>query len=166
MCNQEMGIHWSSNRMPRWLHSKFKLDPLTHPQWSRHFVDPAFRSLECVSHSMASSIFIWKIDFYWLFEKKKWLGVAILWTLHFGSTRFPFDGELDFCFRKNDLYWLKKWLGVATYFCFIFKRVNKIRKKNPKCDSLFWKRRSVKNRIGFGGQVTYRVGTVRTVAPL
>ena len=35
----------------------------------RASVDPAFRSLECVSHSMASSIFIiWKIDFYWLFE--------------------------------------------------------------------------------------------------
>ena len=30
-------------------------------------VDPAF-SIQCVSHSMASSIFIWKIDFYWLFE--------------------------------------------------------------------------------------------------
>ena len=39
------------------------------------------------------------------------------------------------------------------------------RKKNPKCDSLFWKRRSVKNRIGFG-EVTYREGTVKTVAPL
>ena len=44
MCNQEMSIHWSSNQMPRLLHSKFKLDPLKKiPQWSRHFVDPAFR---------------------------------------------------------------------------------------------------------------------------
>ena len=51
-------------------------------------------------------------------------------------------------------------------FLFYFQRVNKIRKKNPKCDSLFRKRRSVKNRIGFGGQVTYREGTVKTVAPL
>ena len=30
---------------------------------------PHFRLAQCVSHSMASSIFIWKIDFYWLFEK-------------------------------------------------------------------------------------------------
>ena len=33
----------------------------------KDIVDPAF-SAQCVSHSMASSIFIWKIDFYWLFE--------------------------------------------------------------------------------------------------
>ena len=30
---------------------------------------------------------------------------------------------------------LKKRFGVATYFCFILKGKNKIRKKNPKCDS-------------------------------
>ena len=30
---------------------------------------------------------------------------------------------------------LKKRLGVATYFCFILKGKNKIRKKNPKYDS-------------------------------
>ena len=29
----------------------------------------------------------------------------------------------------------KKRFGVATYFCFILKGENKIRKKNPKCDS-------------------------------
>ena len=69
-------------------------------------------------------------------------------------------------FWKWIFYWLRKWLGIATYFCFIFKRVNKIKKKNPKCDSLFWKRWSAKNRIGFGGQVTYREGTVKTVTPL
>ena len=51
-------------------------------------------------------------------------------------------------------------------FLFYFQRVNKIRKKNPKCDSLLWKMWSVKNRIGFGGQVTYRESTVKTVAPL
>ena len=45
MCNQDMSIHWSSNQMPRLLHSKFKLDPLNDPQGSRHFVDPAFRSI-------------------------------------------------------------------------------------------------------------------------
>ena len=46
----------------------------------------------------------------------------------FRLMRFPLDGELDFNL-KNNFYWLKKWLGVATYFCFIFKGVNKIRKK-------------------------------------
>ena len=58
-------------------------------------------------------------------------GVAILWTPHFGSTsmRFPLDGELDFYLKKLILLIIWKWLGVATYFCFIFKRVNKIRKK-------------------------------------
>ena len=35
-----------------------------------------------------------------------------------------------------------------------------------KNDSLVWKRWFAKNRIGFGGQVTYREGTVKTVAPL
>ena len=46
----------------------------------------------------------------------------------FRLMRSPLDGELYFYFEK----WfnrLKKWLGVVTYFCFIFKRVNKIRKK-------------------------------------
>ena len=42
MCNQEMGIHWSTHQTPCLLHFKFKLDPLKGPQWSRHFVDPAF----------------------------------------------------------------------------------------------------------------------------
>ena len=46
---------------------------------------------------------------------------SMLWTPHFGLMRFPLDGELDF-YLKNDFYWLfEKWLGVATYFCFIFK---------------------------------------------
>ena len=78
----------------------------------------------------------------------------------FRLMRFPLDGELDFyLIKKNDL-------ESPLIFVLFFKRVNKIRKKNPKCDSLFWKRRSAKNRIGFEGQVTYREGTVWTVAPL
>ena len=43
MCNQKTGTRWSTHQMPCLLHLKFKLDPLTHPQRSRHFVDPAFR---------------------------------------------------------------------------------------------------------------------------
>ena len=52
-----------------------------------------------------------------------------VWTPHFGSMRFPLDGELDFYFEKLILFDYENWLGVATYFCFIFERVNKIRKK-------------------------------------
>ena len=51
-------------------------------------------------------------------------------------------------------------------FLFLFLKGKQNKKENPKCDSLFWKRWSTKNRIGFGGQVTYREGTVKTVAPL
>ena len=32
--------------------------------------------------------------------------------------RFPLDGELDFYLKKNNFIDEKKWLGVATYFCF------------------------------------------------
>ena len=31
----------------------------------------------------------------------------LLWTPHFGSMRFPLDGELDFDL-KDDFYWLKE----------------------------------------------------------
>ena len=52
----------------------------------------------------------------------------------------------------------------SRHLLFFFKgKQNK--KENPKCDSLFWKRWSMKNRIGFEDQVTYREGTVKTVAP-
>ena len=52
----------------------------------------------------------------------------------FRLMRFSLDGELNFYFEKLIFIWLRKM--VATYFNF-FKRENKIRKKNPKCDSLF-----------------------------
>ena len=78
MCNQKTSTHWSTHQTSHLLHLKFKLDSLILPQWSRHFVDPAFQLMRF--HSMASSIFIWKM-----------------------------------------IYLLRKWLGVATYYCFIFK---------------------------------------------
>ena len=46
--------------------------------------------------------------------------------LHFLRV-FPLDGETRFLFGENLIF--KKRLGVATYFCFIFLRENKIRKK-------------------------------------
>ena len=39
----------------------------------------------------------------------------------FGSMRFPLDGKLDFYLKIWFLLIICKWLGVATYFCFIFK---------------------------------------------
>ena len=47
----------------------------------------------------------------------------------------------------------------------LFLKGKQNKKENPKCDSLFWKRWFAKNRIGLEGQVTYREGTVKTVAP-
>ena len=72
-------------------------------------------------------------------------GVAILWT--------PYFARCIPTWRRNSLFILfgenlifRKRLWVATYFCFIFKGKNKIRKKNLKCNS--WrKNKSVKNRV-------------------
>ena len=60
--------------------------------------------------------------------------------------------------KKNDLE------SLLIFVLFLKGKQNK--KENPKCDSLFWKRWCMKNRIGLGGQVTYREGTVTIVATL
>ena len=55
-----------------------------------------------------------------------------VWTGAFQRAS-PLDGRDSlFLLLENHL---KKRFGVATYFCFILKGKNKIRKKNPKCDS-------------------------------
>ena len=53
----------------------------------------------------------------------------------FAIMRFPLKKArlVFFVFLKKTIF--RKQFGVATYFCFYFKRENKIRKKNPKCDS-------------------------------
>ena len=58
--------------------------------------------------------------------------LSLLWTRIF-QLAFPLDGRdsLFVCVGKP----FKKRFGVATYFCFILKGKNKIRKKNPKYDS-------------------------------
>ena len=67
---------------------------------------------------------------------------------------------------KIDLLF-KKWLRVATYFCFIFKKNGKQNKKeNPKYDFLFEKGGLWKSKLGLRGQVTYWKSMVKTVAPL
>ena len=53
--------------------------------------------------------------------------------LFFDHVRPHSMGETRFFVVENHLK--KKRFGVATYFCFYFKRENKIRRKNHKCDS-------------------------------
>ena len=67
----------------------------------------------------------------------------------------PLDGELNF-YLKNDFYLLRKWLGVATYFCFIFKRVNKIRKKTLSATPYFGKGDLRKTGSGSGVKLLTR----------
>ena len=78
--------------------------------------------------------------------------VVVLWTPYFGSMRLPLDGELDFYLLENDLESL-------LIFVLFFKRVNKIRKKNPKCDSLFGK--GGLRKTGSSSRVRLLIGKVR-----
>ena len=91
-------------------------------------------------------------------KRKWWCGSCI------SAYAFRLDDELDFI--SKIILFIRKWLGVTTYFCFIFKRVNKIRKKTLSVTPYYWKRWFVKNRIGFGSHVTHREGMVKTVPPL
>ena len=78
-CNQhpiiqrhvERGIHWSTNQMSHFPQLEFKFDPLNIPQWSCHFVDPAFCSM--CSHSMAWLAFLFYLVKFWFFFKKTWI---------------------------------------------------------------------------------------------
>ena len=80
--------------------------------------------------------------------------------------RFPLDGEARFSFEKMILFFcLKNDLESPLIFV-LFLKGKQNKKENLKCDSLFWKRWYVKNRIKFEGQVTYREGTIKTVTPL
>ena len=79
---------------------------------------------------------------------------------------FPLDGELDFIIWKIDFYWLFENDLESPLIFVLFLKGKQNKKENPKCDSLFWKMWYMKNRVGLGGQVTYREGMVKTVAPL
>ena len=82
----------------------------------------------------------------------------------FRLMRFPFDDELDFYLRNWFILMKKNDLESSLIFV-LFLKGKQNKKENPKC-VLIWKRWSMKNRIGFGGQVIYREGTVKTVALL
>ena len=66
---------------------------------------------------------------------------------------------------KNGFIYLENDLDSPLIFV-LFLKGKQNKKENLKCNSLFWKKWSVKNRIGLGGQVTYQEGTVKTVASL
>ena len=95
MCNQEMSTHWSTHQMPHLLHLKFKLDPLNPPQWSRHFVDPAFQLI----HFSIDG----ELDFY--FEKWFYSLRKMIWSRHLFLSYFK---------RVNKIR--KKTLSVTPYF--------------------------------------------------
>ena len=66
---------------------------------------------------------------------------------------------------KNGFIYLENDLDSPLIFV-LFLKGKQNKKENPKWDSLFWKRWSMKNRIGLEGQVTYREGTIKNIAPL
>ena len=75
------------------------------------------------------------------------------------NSLFIYLWETDILFRK--------WLGVATYFCFIFfKRVNKIKKKTLNVTPYLEKGGLWKTKLGLKSKVTYWKGTIKTVTPL
>ena len=98
---------------------------------------------------------------YFIFDQKRSAFVDPSFQLNAFHTRW----QARFLIWKIDFIWLKIDLESPLIFV-LFLKGKQNKKENPKCDSLFWKRWSTKNRIGFGGQVTCREGTVKTVAPL
>ena len=62
------------------------------------------------------------------------------------------------------IWFLEKDLESQLIFVLFLKKKNK--KENPKCNSLFGKDGLWKTKTGFGDQVTYWEGTVKSVAPL
>ena len=57
------------------------------------------------------------------------------------------------------VFYLKIVFGITTYFCFIFKGKNKIRKKNPKCD--FFKGKTSLSKTESGPEIRLSIGKVR-----
>ena len=53
----------------------------------------------------------------------------LVWTLYFGSCVFHLMASSIFIWKW--FYLLKKWLGVTTYFCFIFLREKQNKKEKP-----------------------------------
>ena len=79
--------------------------------------------------------------------------------------RFPLNGELDF-YLKNWFYLLFEKNDLESPLIFVLFLKGKQNKKEKTLSVTPYLEKVVyENWIGFEGQVTYREGTVKTVAP-
>ena len=79
---------------------------------------------------------------------------------------FPLDRRDSLFVYLGEKYDFQKRLGVATYF-YLFLKGKTSKNKTPKwTPNFFGKAVYEKPESGFGDQVTYWEGTVKTVAPL
>ena len=79
---------------------------------------------------------------------------------------FPLDRRDSLFVYLGEKYDFQKRLGVATYF-YLFLKGKTSKNKTPKwTPDFFGKAVCEKPESGFGDQVTYWEGTVKTVAPL
>ena len=64
------------------------------------------------------------------------------------------------------MIFLKKTWSCHLFLFYFFFKGKQNKKENPKYDSLLEKNSLWKNKVEYGGQVTYWEDTVKTVAPL
>ena len=119
-----------------------------------NFIKPAFKGLVWSNkmHSWAQKIEFWvKMAHLYIYIYKISVDPAF-WLMRFHSMASSI-------FIQKMILFIRKWLGVATYFCFIFKRINKIRKKTLSVTLYFGKGGLCK--IGSSLGVRLPIGKVR-----
>ena len=84
-----------------------------------------------------------------------------MWTPHFDRCVPTRWWKLVFFILFGENLIFRKKLGVATYFYFIFKGKNKIRKKNPKCDSKSFSKNQIFTKQNKKASFLHRMGTHR-----
>ena len=72
--------------------------------------------------------------------------------------------QLVFHLFDENMIFRKDLESPLIFVLFLKRKQNK--KENPKCNSLFTKDSLWKTKVGYGGQVTYWEGTVKTVTSL
>ena len=82
-----------------------------------------------------------------------------MWTPHFELNAFPTRWRARFLFEKLIFIDYLKMTWSRHLFLFYFLKGKQNKKENPKCDSLFWKMRSMKT--GSGSGVRLLTGKVR-----
>ena len=58
-------------------------------------------------------------------------GFYTLWTPHFGSMRFPFDGELDFFYLKILILWIRENDLESPFIFVLFLKGKQNEKEKP-----------------------------------